>query len=100
MKKILISVLITLLIILTYFTLSKGINLLNIKSIRGIKAKSDELESEFNEANELSNKTYPEEVQGLEEAIKKLKISKQEYENKNVPNKEKLSVGTVEIKTY
>lgn len=100
MKKILISVLIILLLILTYFTLTKGMNFLNVKSINSIKATSEKLESDFNEANDLSNKTYPEEVQGLEDAIKKLKISKQEYESKNLYNTEETSLGTVEIKTY
>lgn len=100
MKKILISVIILLLIILSAFALTKGINFLNIKSINDIKAASNKLENDFNEANELSNKTYPAEVEGLEEAIKKLKISKQEYESKNLYNKEQTSLGTLEIKTY
>lgn len=100
MKKILISILIILLLVLTYFSLAKGIGFLNIKSINDIKTASSKLDSDFNQANELSNKTYPQEVQGLEDAIKKLKISKQEYENKNLYNSDKLSIGTVEIKTY
>ena len=100
MKKILISVLIILLLILTYFSLAKGINFLNIKSINNIKAASNKLENDYNEANDLSNKTYPAEVDGLEDAIKKLKISKQEFESKNLYNKEENSLGTVEIKTY
>ncbi len=100
MKKILISVLIILLLILTYFSLAKGINFLNIKGINNIKAASNKLENDYNEANDLSNKTYPTEVDGLEDAIKKLKISKQEFESKNLYNKEENSLGTVEIKTY
>lgn len=100
MKKILISVIIVLLLILSSFALAKGIDFLKIKSINDIKAASSKLDGDFNEANELSNKTYPEEVEGLEEAIKKLKISKQEFENKNLYNNEKVSLGTVEVKTY
>lgn len=100
MKKILISIIIVLLLILSAFAIVKGINFLKIKSINDIKAASSKLEGEFNEANELSNKTYPEEVDGLEEAIKKLKISKQEYENKNLYNNEEASLGTLEVKTY
>lgn len=100
MKKILISVIIVLLLILSSFALAKGIGFLKIKSINDIKAASSKLDGDFNEANELSNKTYPEEVEGLEEAIKKLKISKQEFENKNLYNNEKVSLGTVEVKTY
>ncbi len=100
MKKILISVIIVLLLILSSFALAKGIGFLKIKSINDIKTASSKLDEDFNEANELSNKTYPEEVEGLEEAIKKLKISKQEFENKNLYNNEKVSLGTVEVKTY
>lgn len=100
MKKILISVIIVLLLILSSFALAKGIGFLKIKSINDIKTASSKLDGDFNEANELSNKTYPEEVEGLEEAIKKLKISRQEFENKNLYNNEKVSLGTVEVKTY
>lgn len=100
MKKILITVVIILLLVLTYFTLTKGISFLNIKSINDIKAASNKLNSDFDEANNLSNKTYPEETEGLEEAIRKLKISKQQYENKSLNSADKSSLGTIEIKTY
>lgn len=100
MKKILISILIILLLILGYFALAKGINFLKIKSIDDIKLASQKLETDFSQANELSNKTYPSEVQGLEEAIKKLKISKQEYESKKIYNAEENSVGTITVKKY
>lgn len=99
MKKILISVIIVLLLILSSFALAKGIDFLKIKSINDIKTASSKLDEDFNEANELSNKTYPEEVEGLEEAIKKLKISKQEFESKNIYNEE-ISLGTIEVKNY
>ncbi len=100
MKKILISILIILLLVLSFFALAKGISFLNIKSINNIKEASTKLENGFNEANELSNKTYPSEAQGLEDAIKELKISKQQYENKNLYNSQEDSLGNVEIKTY
>ena len=100
MKKILITILIILLLVLGYFALAKGIGFLNIKSINNIKEASQKLETDFSEANELSNKTYPVEVEGLEEAIKKLKISKQEYENKKLYNPEENSVGTITVKEY
>lgn len=100
MKKLLISILIILLLVLCYFAIANGINFLKIKSINNIKEVSNKLENDFNEANELANKTYPAEVQGLEEAIKQLKISKQEYENKNLYNTEENTLGVIEIKTY
>lgn len=100
MKKILISILIILLLVLCYFTLAKGIGFLKIKSINNIKDASNKLENDFNEANELSNKTYPSEVEGLEEAIKQLKLAKQQYENKNSYTSEENMLGTVQVKTY
>lgn len=100
MKKILISVLIILLLVLSYFAVAKGIGFLKIKSINDIKNASNNLENEFNEANELSVKTYPSEVDALEEAIKKLKENKQEYENKNIYNTDENLLGAIEIKTY
>lgn len=100
MKKILISVLIILLLVLSYFALAKGIGFLKIKSINDIKNASSKLESDFNQANELSSKTYPSEVEALENAIKQLKISKQEYENKNIYNTDENLFGAIEIKTY
>ena len=100
MKKILISVIIILLIVLISFALTKGIVFLNIKSIQNIKTESNKLENSFNEANELANKTYPEEEQGLQEAIKNLKIAKQEYESKNSYNTEDNKIGSIEVKTY
>lgn len=100
MKKILISILIILLLVLSYFALAKGIKIFRIKNIDSIKVASQKLESDFNEANELSSITYPAEVEQLEEAIKKLKISKQEYESKNIYNSEENSLGAITVKTY
>ena len=100
MKKILISVLIILLLILNYFAFARGISFLKIKSINDIKNASNNLGSSFNEANVLSNKTYPTEVENLERAIKQLKISKQEYENKKTYNADENLLGAIEIKTY
>lgn len=102
MKKILISVLIVLLLFLTYMMLDKGINLgfIKINSIKDIKNESANLDKNMDRANELSNKTYPTEIEGLEDAIRKLKISKQDYENKKTNNENDEGLGTVEIKTY
>ena len=100
MKKLLISVLILLLIVLLVFVFIKGIGFLNIKSINGIKQASNNLERKFNQASEISSKTYPDKIEELEQAIKKLKIAKEKYEKKNIKNKDKSLLGTVEVKTY
>ncbi len=100
MKKILISILIILLLVLTGFALAKGISFLKIKSINNIKTASTQLDNDFGEAQEISSITYPSEVDNLEAAIKKLKMSKQEYENKSAIKEGENGPGTVEIKTY
>ena len=102
MKKILISILIVLLLILAYFMIWHGINIgfIKIEGIKDIKSDSTKLDEDINKANELANQTYPSEADGLEEAIRKLKLSKQEYENKNLYSSEEVSLGAVEVKTY
>ena len=100
MKKILISVLIVLLLLLVVFSIWKGIPFLKISSISDIKNASNNLDSDIEKANELSGKTYPESTQTLNDAIKNLKLAKQEYESKNPYNSEQLNIGALEVKTY
>lgn len=102
MKKILISILIVLLLILAYFMIWHGINVgfIKIEGIKDIKSASTKLDEDVNEANELANQTYPSEEDGLEEAIRELKLSKQEYENKVAYNTDETTLGAIEVKTY
>lgn len=102
MKKILIAILIIILLVLSYVIFAKSINIgfIKVDSIKDIKAASSNLENKFEEANELSNKTYPNEVDNLENAIKFLKLSKQEYDNKKAYAKDDEEIGTTQIKKY
>lgn len=102
MKKILISIIIVLLLILAYFMIWNGISIgfIKIEGIKYIKSASEKLDEDVNKANELANQTYPSEEEGLEEAIRKLKLSKQEYENKVSYNADDLILGAMEVKTY
>ena len=102
MKKILLTVLIVLLLGLTYIVFYKGIDIgfLKIDSINGIKNSSSKLNEDFAKADELASKTYPSEIGNLEEQIRQLKISKQEYENKKKYTEGNEEIGSVEIKTY
>ena len=59
-----------------------------------------ELEKKQKEANKLVDEEYPDEVESLEEAIKKLKIVKQKYDSKNVNNATGNALGTLEVNTY
>ena len=99
MKKILISLLILLLIIITCIAIFKGIKFAKVKSIHDIKSASTNLDNDIEGANQLANQTYPSKTQTLDEAIKALKLAKQEYENKN-PYGDDVNIGALEVKTY
>lgn len=100
MKKILISILIVLLLILSYFWIWHGIKVIKIESVNDIKKAGLKLEEHLNSANELDSQTYPNKEEELKKAIDSLKASKQEYENKSKYNTSGTSIGNVEIKTY
>ena len=99
MKKILITVIILLLILITCFAIFKGIGFAKIKSLNDIKTESNNLNNNIDEANRLANQEYPSKTQELDDAIKQLKLAKQEYENKN-PYSEDVNIGALEVKTY
>ena len=102
MKKIVIAILTVLLVALTYVMLANSITIGNFKiaSIKEIKAASSQLNSNIDQANSLTDKTYPENEASLKEAIANLKIAKQKYESKNITSTEENALGTVEINTY
>lgn len=102
MKKILLSILIILILILTYIGFSKGINIgfIKINSIENMKSAKLDLDKDYNVANQLANVTYMEEIDKLETAIAKLKSIKEEYQNKNLYNVDNNVLGTTQIKTY
>lgn len=100
MKKILISVLIILLLIIVCFAIFNGISFAKIKSINDIKNASIKLDEDVETANSIANQQYPSKVQTLEDAIKDLKLAKSEYESKNPYNAEQLNIAAVEVKSY
>ena len=100
MKKILISVIILLLIIATCFAIFKGIGFAKIKSVKDIKSETKKLDANLQNADKLANETYPKKVQTLEDAIKDLKIAKQQYENKKPTDPTQSAITTLEVKTY
>ena len=99
MKKILISVLILLLLIVTCIAIFKGITFAKIKSIHDVKFESEKLDLNIEGAEALANKQYPSKVQGLDDAVKQLKLAKQEYESKN-PYGSDVDIGALQVKTY
>ncbi len=81
MKKLLISILIALLVILAYFAIFEGLSFgeLSILSVIEIKEANDTLTSSIEQANALLKNDYPAEQDKLLESIKELGSSKAEY---------------------
>lgn len=81
MKKILLITLIILLVILTYYSLDKGITIgkLNILSIAQIKEKNDSLDNQIEQTNKIIDTDYPNGMNKLKTASNKLQTAKKEY---------------------
>ena len=81
MKKILITILIILLLILAYFAMFKDLNLSVIKvpSIETIIYEDDILEAEIDKANDLLKRVYPNKQEQLTKSMKELLNKKEEY---------------------
>lgn len=82
MKKLLISILIGLLLILSAFLIIQGIGLggFKILGITGIKNKSEELNQKIQEAGKLAEKDYKQAVSDVESNAKKLSTEKEKYD--------------------
>ena len=83
MKKLLILILITLLLILTMFIGIKGVTIgkIEILGIQGIQAKNSELDSKIQDAAKLVEKTYAQTISEVNSNAKKLKEEKQYYQD-------------------
>ena len=83
MKKLLILILITLLLILTMFIGIKGVTIgkIEILGIQGIQAKNSERDSKIQDAAKLVEKTYAQTISEVNSDAKKLKEEKQNYQD-------------------
>ncbi len=83
MKKILISLLLVLFVILCFVTIFKGINLfgLEILSIDQIKAKNEGLDYKIAQATTLASTEYPNSLANIETNLRKLEQEKKNYED-------------------
>lgn len=84
MKKILIIALIVLLLIVGYFSIFKGLNILGVEipSVFGIKDKSDELDVELQSLTTLTSVDRPKAMSDLNSSAKQLVIARDEYNEK------------------
>ena len=102
MKKIIISILTILLLVLAYFVIFNDIHILNWDniSIKDIKDKDKELNDKINTAKETNQQKYPQSISSLETSMEQLKKTKDKYLNKVKYLSEDLELGVVQIKEY
>lgn len=84
MKKLLLSILTVLVIILTAITMIKGLKIgnINILGIMEMKQKNEELDTTVKEATKLASTDYQKRIDDLNDAIKKLEAEKTNYEDR------------------
>jgi hypothetical protein len=84
MRKILIIALIVLLLVLGYFTIFSGLNVLgvDILSVFQIKDKSEQLDEQLQVASTLTSVDRPNAMTNLNDSAKQLLIAKEEYNDK------------------
>lgn len=83
MKKLLLSIMILLIIILIGITSVKGLKIgkLNILGIMEIKQENEKLDTSIIQATKLASKDYPDKIDDLNEVTKTLEKEKQTYED-------------------
>lgn len=83
MKKLLLSIIIILVIILTGITIVKGFEIggLTILGITGIKEKNEDLDTTIKQATKLASTDYQKKIEDLNETIKKLESEKEKYDD-------------------
>lgn len=84
MKKLLLSILTVLVIILTAITMINGLKIgnINILGIMEMKQKNEELDTTVKEATKLASTDYQKRIDELNSAVKKLESEKTSYEDR------------------
>lgn len=83
MKKLVLSILVILILILTGITVVRGFQIknLNVLGIIQIKDKNEELDGKINEATKLASTDYQKKMDDLNSEIKKLEAEKTKYQD-------------------
>ena len=102
MKKLLILILITLLLVLTGIVDIRGVQIgkLEILGIKGIQAKSAELDEKIQEAGKLAQKDFQQAVKEVEDNTKKLEETKQEYDEMTAISSASDVESAAQLETY
>lgn len=84
MRKILIIALIVILVVLGYFAMFNGLNILGLEvlSVFQIKDRSEDLDTQLQKVSTLTSVDQPKAMSELENSAKQLVIAKEEYNNK------------------
>lgn len=83
MKKLLISIIIILVLILTGFTIVKGLEIGNFKilGIVEIKQQNENLDNKIKEATKMASTDYPKALDDLNKTVKEFQKTKADYED-------------------
>lgn len=83
MKKLLISVICLLLLILTGMTIVNGLQIggLSILGIQGIQKENEELDSKIQASSKLASTDYPKALSDMQQNLKRLQDEKKNYED-------------------
>ena len=81
MRKILISILVCLLLIGSAFFMVNGISKVNIKGIKGLSEKNEQIEQKISDLSNVISVTYANTESNLKRTANTLQDSKTEYEN-------------------
>lgn len=102
MKKLLMTVLLILLLVATYFIIFKNVSLgsWTSKSVTNIKDASQELENKINDTIQKNEQDYPQSIADLEQTIKQFEATKAKYDVKYNYASQNYALGMVEIKEY
>lgn len=102
MRKILISILTILLIVMAVLTLTKGLTIGNLKilSVKQIIEENDKLTNEISQTERLIKSNYPTELDNLDSNVSSLLAAKEEYQDlADVSTKSEINKATT-VETY
>jgi len=102
MKKVLMTLVLVVLFVITCFLMFKNISIAGwtSKSIKDIKLVNKKLSDQTNIATQKNKQEYPESIEKLEETIKLYETTKQNYESKMASTSGDIEPGMVQIKRY
>lgn len=102
MRKILLSIIIVLLLVITYFSLFKGIEIGNFKisSIKQIDENSKLLDEKILEANNKIDIDYPKKREDLKQANDKMKEAEEKYAAETNASSDKELEAALQIESF